>query len=48
MYEITVYDKIINRKWTEYFDSYYLFRKRYMKLRRSKKLFIISHSNLID
>lgn len=30
------------------FESYYLFRKRVMKLRHSSKLTMVSHSSLVD
>lgn len=42
MYELTIYDKEKDRKWVEYYDSYYLFRKRIIKLRYSKRLIILS------
>ena len=42
MYELTIYDKEKNRQWVEYYDSYYLFRKRIIKLRCSKRLIILS------
>ena len=48
MFEISIYDNTTKKKWTEHFDSYYLFRKRYIKLKHSKKLIMTSHSNLID
>jgi hypothetical protein len=48
MFEISIYDNTTKKKWTEYFDSYYLFKRRYNKLRFSKKLFIISRSNLYE
>ena len=48
MFEINIYDKTTKKKWTEHFDSYYLFRKRCMKLKHSKKLVMTSYSNLID
>ena len=39
-YEIDIYDKQTNRRWTEYYDSYYLYRKRIIKLRYSKRLVV--------
>lgn len=46
MYYIEIYDSSSKRTWTENFDSYYLFRKRVIKLNHSSKLFIIARSNL--
>ncbi len=48
MYYIEILNTENNKEWTEHFDSYYFFRKRVMKLRYSKKLMIISMSNLED
>ena len=48
MYFINIYDKTTNKNWKEEFDSYYLFRKRVIKLNYSKKLFITSRSLMID
>lgn len=48
MYFINIFDKSTVKSWIENFDSYYLFKKRYNKLQYSKKLVVISHSNLID
>ena len=45
MYEINIYDKTTKKEWTEYFDSYYLFKKRCIKLKFSKKLVVTSRSN---
>ena len=45
---INIYDKTTNKSWKEEFDSYYLFRKRVIKLNYSKKLFITSRSLMID
>jgi len=47
-YFIKILDKTSNKTWQENFDSYYLFRKRYIKLKHSKKLVMTSYSNLID
>ena len=48
MYEINILDTTTNKKWTETFNSYYLFRKRVIKLNYSKKLKITSRSSLVD
>lgn len=48
MYFINIYDKTTNKSWKEEFDSYYFFRKRAIKLKYSKKLKVISRSNLED
>lgn len=48
MYEINILDLTTNKNWTETFNSYYLFRKRVVKLNYSKKLRITSRSTLID
>lgn len=45
MYFINIYDKTTQKSWKEEFDSYYLFKKRCMKLNYSKKLIITSRSN---
>lgn len=41
-YELVIMDIQTKRTWTEYYDSYYLYRKRIIKLRYSKRLRIIS------
>lgn len=46
MYYIKILDFTTNRTWKEEFDSYYLFRKRVIKLKYSNKLMIISRSLL--
>lgn len=48
MYYINIYDNSTGNSWKEEFDSYYLFRKRVMKLKYSKKLKITSRSNMVD
>lgn len=48
MYYINIYDKTTGKSWKESFESYYLFRKRVIKLKYSKKLMITSRSNLVD
>ena len=45
---INIYDIENNKILHEEFESYYFFRKRYMKLKHSKKLKMLSSSNLID
>ena len=44
---INIYDKSTGKSWQEEFESYYLFRKRYTKLKYSKKLVVTSRSALI-
>lgn len=46
MYYIEIYDKENDKSWHEEFDSYYLFRKRVIKLKHSKKLIMIARSLL--
>lgn len=46
MYFIEIYDKTNGNSWKEEFESYYLFRKRVIKLKHSKKLSIIYRSLL--
>lgn len=48
MFYIKILDTTTDNIWKEEFDSYYLFRKRVMKLKHSKKLMVISRSNLYD
>lgn len=48
MYYIDIYDNSTKKSWREEFDSYFNFRKRVIKLKYSKKLVIISRSNLVD
>ena len=48
MLYIKIYDSTTGNTWRENFESYYFFRKRYMKLNHSKKLKMLSSSNLID
>lgn len=48
MYYITVYDNTKEKGWIERFDSYYQFRNRYYRLKYSKKLLILSMSNLYE
>ena len=45
-YYIEVYDREKNKRWKEEFSSYYFFRKRVIKLNHSKRLIILSRSNL--
>lgn len=46
MYFINITDNTTQKSWCENYDSYYLFRKRVIKLKYSKKLAITSRSNL--
>jgi hypothetical protein len=48
MYKIKILDIEKDKVFVENYDSYYLFRKRVIKLRYSSKLIMLSHSNLID
>lgn len=48
MYYIVIYDKELMKGWRELFDSYYKFRNRYYRLKYSKKLVILSMSNLYE
>ena len=48
MFYINIYNLTTGNTWRENFESYYFFRKRYMKLKYSKKLKMLSSSNLID
>lgn len=48
MYFINLYDTTTKKSWEENYDSYYLFRKRVMKLRHSSKLTMVSYSGLVD
>ena len=41
-YELDIMDKETKRVWTEKYDSYYLYKKRIIKLRYSKRLVIIA------
>jgi len=41
-YELTLIDKTTNRTWTEYYDSYYLLRKRIIKITHSKRIHMLS------
>ena len=43
-YKITILDKLNNRTWEETYDSYYLYRKRCIKLSYSKRLIILSRT----
>lgn len=46
MYYIEIYCYETEKSWIEKFDSYYLFRKRVIKLEHSKRLVILSRSLL--
>lgn len=45
-YFINIYDRITGNAWQEKFDTWQNFYKRYCKLKYSKKLMVLSHSNL--
>lgn len=45
-YTIEIYSYKTERSWIEKYESYYLFRKRVIKLRFSKDLVILSRSLL--
>ena len=46
MFKIEIYDSQENKSWEEEYDSYYLFRKRVIKIKHSDRLKIIFMSNL--
>jgi hypothetical protein len=48
MFEIKILDIVNDKVFNENYDSYYLFRKRVIKLRYSVKLIMLSHSSLVD
>lgn len=48
MYYIDIYDTSKQKKFRKEFDSYYKFRKFYFRVLYSKKLMILSSSNLED
>lgn len=48
MFEIKILDIVNDKVFEENYESYYLFRKRVMKLRHSSKLTMVSHSGLVD
>ena len=45
-YFIKVYDLTTEKWWEENFDNYFLFRKRVVKLKHSKKLVMVARSLL--
>lgn len=45
-YFINIYDKTTGNAWREEFENWKDFYKRYCKLKYSKKLMVLSHSNL--
>ena len=47
MYFIRIYNSETKKSWEERFASYYIFRKRVIKLQHSKKLFVTSRSNML-
>ena len=46
MFYMNVYDKTTGKAWQEKFETWQSFYKRYCKLQHSKKLMVLSHSNL--
>ena len=48
MYYMKIYDTKTQKTFKIEFDSYYNFRKRYYRIKYSKKLIILSMSNLVD
>lgn len=46
MFFIRIWDKINNKTWQEDFDDYEMFRKRFYRLKYSKKLIVTSRSLL--
>lgn len=45
-YFINIYDRTTGNAWREEFENWKDFYKRYCKLKYSKKLMVLSHSNL--
>ena len=48
MYYVELLDNKTKKTFTKQFDSYYFFRKFLTKVRYSKKLTILSHSNEVE
>lgn len=46
MYYMNIYDNTTGKAWREEFEKWGDFYKRYNKLKYSKKLWVLSHSNL--
>ena len=46
MFYLNVYDNTTGKAWQEVFDNYESFYKRFVKIKHSKKLWTLSHSNL--
>ena len=44
MFFLNIYDNTTGRIWTEHFDTFKSMYKRYIKLKYSKKLWVLSHS----
>ena len=45
-YYLNIYDNTTGKAWQEVFESYEKFYKRFVKIKHSKKLWALSHSNL--
>ena len=45
-YYLNIYDNTAGKAWQEVFEEYSLFYKRFIKIKHSKKLWALSHSNL--
>lgn len=43
---LNIYDNTTGKAWQEVFEKYSLFYKRFIKIKHSKKLWALSHSNL--
>ena len=46
MFYMNIYDKTTGNAWEETFETWQLFYKRFCKLKFSKKLMVLSHSEL--
>ena len=45
-YYLNIYDNTTGKAWQEVFESHEKFYKRFVKIKHSKKLWALSHSNL--
>ena len=45
-YYLNIYDNTTGKIWQEVFEKYDRFYKRFVKIKHSKKLWALSHSNL--
>ena len=45
-YYLNIYDNTTGKAWQEVFEEYSLFYKRFIKIKHSKKLWVLSHSSL--